>query len=206
MKTFLKPFVDSMIEIFKNGITWKQNSSGTVYTSKVIAPFVTLDAPAKAAVQNLMQHNGKFGCSYCKIEGESYRTEKGGTVHVYLHTAVDAPLRTHSSMLSSASNVVKDDLKQHEGVKGPTVVSSIPFFNLVSGFGEDYLHVVLKGAGSTLIRIWTSSCNKKKPFYISKQKKREINKELSNLFPPDEVTRTPRTLDNLSFWKASELM
>ena len=58
MNTFLNPFADSMADLFENGIEWRQQSTGLLLKSKVIASVATLDAPTKAAV-HIVKYQGK---------------------------------------------------------------------------------------------------------------------------------------------------
>lgn len=44
----------------------------------------------------------------------------------------------------------------------------------------------------------------KEPWHISKNKLTILNKRLSQTKPPYDITRTPRTLETIKYWKASE--
>ena len=43
----------------------------------------SFDLPARALVQNFNQFNGSYGCNFCEQPGESFQTQKGGTVRVF---------------------------------------------------------------------------------------------------------------------------
>lgn len=49
--------------------------------------FGTADLPAKSIVLNCNQLNGQFSCMSCLHPGETYRTQKGGSVHAFPYDA-----------------------------------------------------------------------------------------------------------------------
>lgn len=61
MNSFLKPFSIILTDLFDNGFEWFDKSINVTRRSRVVAPLAPLDAPARAAVQNLMQYN------YCML-------------------------------------------------------------------------------------------------------------------------------------------
>lgn len=56
-----------------------------------------------------------------------------------------------------------------------------------------------------LLFLWFSSSYYKKDFHVDVSILEEIEKLLSDVKPPSNVTRTPRPIDVLKHWKASEL-
>lgn len=96
-------------------------------------------------------------------------------------------------------------LKHFKGMKGRSVVSNIPHFNMGTGFVPDYLHAILLGVMLMLISLWCSTSNHREDYYLSKTFRDEIDAMLASILPPDTLTRKPRKLIYLSFWKASEL-
>ncbi len=62
------------------------------------------DLPARALVQNFIQFNGAYGCSFCEQPGKSYHTDRGGTVHVFPYnlTSPNGPRRTNRSCIEHA--------------------------------------------------------------------------------------------------------
>ena len=61
---------------------------------KAIVLCATLDLPAKAKVQNVIQFNGEFGCSSCKQPGKVVPVGAGNT-RVYEYLVPASPLKTH---------------------------------------------------------------------------------------------------------------
>jgi len=70
-------------------------------------------------------------------------------------------------------------------------------------FVPEYMHCVCLGVIRYCLILWISPSEKQKPWYVG-DKTAIINRRLSNTKPPYEITRTPRTLDNIKYWKASE--
>jgi hypothetical protein len=66
MLQYLKPFTMELREINLNGGI--ETSHGKLNVYNLLA---SLDAPAKAKLQNQKQFNAHFGCSYCKEPGQS---------------------------------------------------------------------------------------------------------------------------------------
>lgn len=72
MKVLLKPLMKEIVELRKNGLL--VTIGDETYDFNVSILCSTLDAPAKAAVQNIMQHNGFYSCNYCEHPGETINT------------------------------------------------------------------------------------------------------------------------------------
>lgn len=68
------------------------------------------DLPARAIVQNFNQFNGAYGCGFCEQPGSSFRTDNGGTVHVfpYDHKSPKGPPRTEKSCIEHAKEAIRD--------------------------------------------------------------------------------------------------
>ncbi len=77
-------------------------------------------------------------------------------------------------------------------------------FNIVESISVDYLHCILEGVEKGLINFFCDPKNIKKPFYITKQKRRLLNKKILAIKPIREVNRKPRSLEIRSKFKASE--
>lgn len=77
MTSFLWPFVNTLKNLYENTVEWLDKCNNEVRRSRVLAPIATLDAPARAATQNLMKFNGECGCTFCEHKGETCATGKG---------------------------------------------------------------------------------------------------------------------------------
>ena len=68
----------------------------------------SLDLPARALVQNIVQFNGYFSCSYCEEQGVSLPTEGGGYVHSipYNKELPKGTLRTKEKTIEYAKEAI----------------------------------------------------------------------------------------------------
>lgn len=203
MTSFLRPFVDSLIECYENGFQWQDEQKNN-HGSRILAPIATLDAPARASVQNIMLFNGEYGCSLCEHPGQVVQTGSGHT-RVYPFLADTPILRTNERMIQQAREAIENNTKHSKGVKNISVCSLIPKFNAAVAFVPDYMHAIIIGILKMLILLWISSKYKDQQFYMKKEYRDQTDKELKNIFPPDYVTRTPSKLKDIHYWKASQL-
>lgn len=62
------------------------------------------DLPAKCIIQEMVQFNGRYGCSFCEDEGENFKTDGGGNVRVFPKNdlLLNASLRTKERVISQS--------------------------------------------------------------------------------------------------------
>ena len=205
MKSFLMPFAESLRNLYDEGIIWFDREEKVMRHTKVIAPIATLDAPARAATQNVMQYNGEFGCTFCEHEGMTCETGLGFNRVFPASLDSNPTLRTKENMYLQAREAMTENLIHVKGVKGPSTTALIPAFDVAESFVPDYMHSILLGVARMLFKLWFTPAYKDRPFYVKKSFRKEINTSLSEIYPPDYVTRSPRTLMSFQFWKASEI-
>ncbi|XP_046393150.1 uncharacterized protein LOC124161042 [Ischnura elegans] len=200
MNTFLRPLCEELAN--NPTLTWSHPVTKKKVKSTIAISCISVDSPARASIQNICQFNGKFGCNFCEQEGESI--EKGrGHARVYPLSEDDpVPVRTKENMLRQAE---ERNEKNRCGVKGHSIMSIIPYFDISSSFIPDYMHCVLLGVVRQFLSLWfdTSNCNES--WYIGPNMRREINENLESIKPPDIIVRLPRSIEKKSMWKASEL-
>lgn len=93
--------------------------------------------------------------------------------------------------------------KAVNGVKGPSMLSLLPRFDLAAGFPVDYMHGVLLGVTRMLLFAWFDSKHHAQQCYLG-QKVGLVDRDLLKIRPPDFITRTPRSIHQRMYWKASE--
>ncbi len=73
------------------------------FRAHVIASSV--DLPARAMVQKIMQFNGWHGCSFCQQPGQTVETRAGGHVHVYVldDTNPEGPSREQETLMQHST-------------------------------------------------------------------------------------------------------
>lgn len=151
MNTFLKPFVDDLNDLSRNGISWVDDK-GSDRVSRVFPGPCTVDTVARALVMNMNQFNGPYGCAWCQHEGEV--VQKGnGYSRVYSSQEPTPILRTDFSFHQNATKAATASEPQL-GIKGPTVLFFLSFFTFPTGFVVDYMHGVCSGVVRYTTCMW----------------------------------------------------
>ena len=87
------------------------------------------------------------------------------------------------------------------GVKGPSVVMEIPYFDVIQGMAVDYMHQAVLGVGRQLLKLWFLSKYHNCLWYIGR-KIQEVDLHLMAICPTMEVGRLPRSIsDTMKYWK-----
>ena len=96
--------------------------------------------------------------------------------------------------------------RRHKGVKGPSPLLWLTYFNLIAGFVPDSvvqgvvkLHMALLFE-STRKKFWIGMTDRIAMSYVVNA----LDKRLLTLSPPAIVTRSPRSLNERALWKASK--
>lgn len=211
--TFMKPFVNMMQELYKDGLTINCSDTEEPITVKAITISSTMDAPAKCLFLCMKQYNGECGCPYCKERGKNIRTEKSGNTRVYPYITKKereqkAQLRDHRGFYDNGKEALE---RKQNGINKPEVhgvkcispAFGLPGFDVIKGTAIDYMHTVLLGVVKTLLSYWFDTRFKGKPFYCG----RSINiceARRALIKPPNTVQRIPRSLKERIHYKASE--
>lgn len=170
-----------LLEVIDNGLT----VNDTVFTLEISN--ISCDDPAKAFLLNVKSHNAYFGCTSCTEEG-TYLD------HRMTYPGLDTPLRTNETF----RNKTDDDYH-----KGDSPLIRLPI-NIVEIVVLDYMHNVCLGVVKRLIEMWVKG---NKQVRLEKVKKEKRNFELKNLkqYVLAELCRLPRPIDDIEYFKATEL-
>ncbi|KAM7282555.1 uncharacterized protein ISCGN_002702 [Ixodes scapularis] len=91
------------------------------------------------------------------------------------------------------------------GVKGPSALMNLKGFDLVEGMSAEYMHCVLQGVVRQFTELLFSSSSSRQPYYMgARGSVVKVNARLQSIKPPHCITRLPRSIEERSFWKASE--
>jgi hypothetical protein len=193
MNVYMLPFARESQTLYESGVNG--------YTVSVLVG--VCDSVARCLVQNSSQFNGEAGCSLCYHPGVV--VDKGrGHCRVYEYDFDNVPkLRTHKETLAEQDQALKEE-KAIKGMKGPTVLSMVPNFDIVEGLIPDFLHCCLLGIARQFMSIWLDGQNKNEPFYLGQEKIKVIDSCLLAIKPPCTISRTPRPLKERRYWKAHE--
>lgn len=201
MKTFFYPFLKQMREI--------QDKGGFYITHKEIKhQFMPLiigaccDLPAKAELQGMTGHSGRFACGYCLHPGIPIKeNDDKKSVIRYTKSSNDDQLRSHNNIIQVYRELHS---KPINGIKSVSCMVAASQFDLVNGFVIDPMHCVYLGVVKKLVHLWLDSKYHLKPFYISKKNQVILSNRLVKLKPPSEIMRRPRSLFSRNDFKANE--
>ncbi|XP_013421011.1 uncharacterized protein LOC106181232 [Lingula anatina] len=200
MNIFLKPLVEELSMLYSKGA--EITLDGQPFLLRAMLLSIVCDAPAKCLVQNFTQFNGFFGCGCCLHKGESVKTSARGSMMAFpFHTEPDKP-RDHAETLKYAVEAETTN-KTTCGVKGFSVMSRLPNFDVIRSVSIDYMHCVLLGVQKMLLHLWLDSSNKSEPYYIGNYMS-VLDDRIKALTPPNVINRSPRAFTELKHWKASE--
>ena len=169
----------------------------------------TADLPARSLLCNSVQYNGAFGCWKCTQEGKSAHIGRGYChVFPFIHDNPNGPKRQSEDVIKDAKEIValkKQGKKQLSvnGVKGPSWLLLFPNFCIIRGIAIDYMHGVLLGVQKLMLRLWFLNDFKGKDFSFHRCVFR-FDQLLQSIQPTSQITRLPRSIIDLKYWKASE--
>jgi hypothetical protein len=199
IECLFQPVVSELKHLFDVGFKWMRGNVECI--TKVCLGLVCCDSVARPLLQRFKQFNGRFGCSFCLAPGVSMAKGRGN-VRVY---PIDILIndRCHEQTLEHA--VLADQTKSDVfGVKGTSVLSLVPKFDIINGFNPEYMHVVLLGVVRQFANLWLDCSSNGKPYYLGKNCKC-LDDLIVRSKPPSEIKRLPRSISNTRrFWKASE--
>lgn len=173
--------------------------------SKIIALCCCVDSVCRCALLNMKQFNGIFGCTFCyhptvNVEG----TRK------YPIDENVPPLRTHDDIVrdmiqtrSVNSETGQVETQEVSGVKGPSILLNLAYFNLSDGMTPDSMHCVYLGVTEQYTNLILGQCHE--PYYVGAPTDLSaIDARLLSFKSPKIITRTCRSLTTRNSWKASE--
>ncbi|XP_025762011.1 uncharacterized protein LOC102082017 isoform X2 [Oreochromis niloticus] len=168
MNTFLKPFVDECCDLAQNPFQWR-DSKGTLHSSKVFCLVCSSDAVARPLLRNCKQFNGEYGCDWCLHPG-TVVTKGCGSVRSYRYDETKQASRSKNMFVENAREAESSHENTSEyGVKGMSLLSRLPLFDIVFGFVPEYMHSVLVGVTKQLFGLWLNSENSMKDWYVGQQ-------------------------------------
>uniref|UniRef100_A0ABD2W9C4 Transposase domain-containing protein n=1 Tax=Trichogramma kaykai TaxID=54128 RepID=A0ABD2W9C4_9HYME len=185
MCVYLQKFVDmfNRIEHITCLIKWQ---------NVLIKPYIVsccVDAPARAAVQGVMQFNGYYGCNWCLHPGVS-----DGAMRYPVLDPVPAE-RTHEDTLNVMLNFVNNP-KNEMGIKYPSPFICLTGFNMIEGFLPDYMHFALEGIASQMLDYFVSN--------LTDHDIEIIDSRMEKIAVPKHLKRFSRGISERHLWKARE--
>ena len=197
MNTFLKPFVNECQQLEETGFLFKDEQ----VSRRVFSMICCADSPARTMLKNCKQYNGRYGCDWCEHEGVPVVVNGGPPSRYYPHRG-NSCLRTaqHQAEYAIQAETEQEPVK---GVKGLNQLDVLPTFDTVDGFTPEYMHSVCQGVVRQVCNMWMDSGNHQQDYYLGRRVE-ELDRRLMSISPPSEVTRSPWSIKERKFWKASE--
>ena len=204
---FMEAFVTEANSLSMEGIRWGPNGEEEV-VSKFYPTCFCLDARARASVLCSTMYNGKFGCSFCehpgiKLGSMKYpmpgtlvrRVRRNGEVeHVRIPHVI--PTRTDQSIRENMA--AAEPGHRVRGLKGPSVVAAINYFDLGYGFSPDDLHPIYIGVTKFMTNLIIRNVRNVDAF------ERAIDRLLLKIHTPSAISRKPRSIKRRKKWKGTE--
>lgn len=169
--------------------------------------FISCDLPARAAVQNFVGPNGKFGCSICYHPGVQIVNLPGKMTTIRYIQQHEVKLRNHKETVN-AYKLCRE--KPVNGIKGASSALMISDIDMIHSFPIDYMHGIALGVMKDLIEIWLGKKRIPKPpyseFKLKSHQIETLKKRILSLKPPVSWRRRPRSIVEVANFKASELL
>ncbi|XP_067212192.1 uncharacterized protein [Linepithema humile] len=202
MNTYLRPLCLKLQSCFKQGgLTWIHPRTNRSYTTQIKAPLVVADAPARAMVLNMQNHNSKNGCHTCEIRAEKIRNPQQGKARrrVYKFRSNEWTLRTKERMLTCGKHAELTH-NINKSIKGRTVVHILPGIDESTIVFAEFMHLLCLGIIKQILILWTEKLGE----WNIKEHIDSIDDFLSEIKPSNTISRLPRELKKHKFWKAYE--
>ena len=177
MSIIIKPILERIHALYENGMPIQTPSGPNTLRAKLLC--CIFDLSARAMALNLIQWNGRFGCTFCLDEGSQV-----GHVRLYLphddhKMGSEKHVRACAGKASKGSPVL--------GVKGHSILT--PYLNIIKDTPIDYMHLILEGVTKTLLqKFWMNGKYKDCMFYLFRQIK-STDEILLQIKPPHEFRR-----------------
>ena len=129
---FINETVDELNIVTESGILINGNHI------KIKLESIICDAPARAMVKNIFEHNSKKGCERCHVRGEYYNNRM-------IFEDINYVKRTHEEFK------MQSDILHHKGV---SILLKLKHFDIINQIPLDYMHLICIGVMKKLIKIW----------------------------------------------------
>lgn len=199
MTEFFCPLLRELREIQNsNGIIFKHK--GRSYNFMPIIISACCDLPAKADLQGMTGHSGRYACSYCLHPGVSIKPDDKRKA-VIRYVKGEYEMRTHSQLIETYSHL---ESKPINDVKSISCMVAAQNFDLIHSFAIDHMHASELGIMKKLMCLWLDSVNHSKPYYIKKSMQTILNNRIVAIKPVVDILRRPKSIFLKSEYKANE--
>lgn len=118
--------------------------------SKIVG-ICCVDSKARPAMQNTTQFNGYYGCGFCLHPGILVEKQ-------VKYTDTEYPDREAKKMLADMEQAAAQN-RSVRGLKGPSPLINMPYFDIVWNEAPHYMHAVLLGVIRQLTELFLNNCD-----------------------------------------------
>ena len=195
MNIFLQPFVQQANTLSSEGFQWLNNGEAVI--SKLFPLGCCVDSVARCAMLNMKKFNGFFGCTFC--EHPTVRVNKTRKYPI----VQEVPIQRTDRSIKDAMVLALQRKEAVAGVKGPSSLMNLKYFNLAEGMIVDFMHSCLLGVTELYTDIILTNTNE--DYYVgSPSAMHIIDQRLLSIKPSSCIGKVPRSISERKNWKASE--
>ena len=204
---FFQPFIKEANKLVTEGFTWAYE--GATVVSRVIPLLIITDSAARFQILNFQSYLAYYGCTFCYQvqEPTAPRKRRFDAVHppAPLRTAESTKLDCVQAHYRARAPIPAD--RVYRGVKGPSAVMGLNYFELIRGFAVNSMHAIFLGMIKMHMELLFEPFRNK--FWINKttgvqERQRLIDERVLKINPPSGITRNTRPISSYKLWKASE--
>ncbi|XP_051169417.1 uncharacterized protein LOC127286849 isoform X2 [Leptopilina boulardi] len=189
MNLFLGEFIRQANLIHSKGIKIKLLNENREIILQFTPIIIVADSVARPILQNRLQYNGNFGCSYCYQRGTYLNHSMR-----YPFQEIEPELRSHDSHMRDIGQI-KGPGSSFQGVKGKSAFIELSNIDMCWSFALDYLHNAVFGTTEQVWNLWFK--------LLTVQERKLIDNLLLYQQPPRELFRLTLKISNKSVWKAT---
>lgn len=167
--------------------------------------WVIADAPKRAKLLGMKQHNSTFSCQYClckKLDGN------------FPKSTMNSPERTWSSVMDTVRaieqgriNIKRAPAEEYKSIVGRSLLCGLRSFAVLDQVPAERLHLVDLGITKRMIGMMydfpLGKNDKRKPVTFRPAPREKLNSAMKNCKSVSDMSRRPRAVDPAN-WKAQE--
>lgn len=203
-QSFFMPLLKEIRDIQRAGGFTIEREQKTI----CFRPFIThscCDLPAKAMLQGMLRYNGYHACGYCHHPGVSVKNKNNDRKYCrYVKRDTSDKLRNHDEVILSLAQIANGTKDEFDGLKSVSCMVAASEFDMVNGFGIDYMHCIAIGVTTTVWDLWFSPKNSKSAYYVEKKDQKILNARLLRIKPISEFKRRPKSMEDRQSIQAND--
>lgn len=183
----LQPFIDELCTYMQEPLEFDIPIENETVTKSFYVKLLLgiCDAPARAKVLKMLQHNGYYGCNYCTILVSRHESMNCMVYPMNL----DFRPRTDAEWRAIAQRADQNNSKKNEleyfGIKGSSPLMKLPYVNMASVLPPEFMHSQFLGTVRLLLDYWLGSRSASRVLDVQ-----ALNKRITRLKFPSKLLRT----------------